>query len=241
MADCFHFPRSAFSRRCRVACARNMATATMTCATTSRPSGFMRFPFTPAIGCCGRRWAAGRFHRRPSCIVDCPSACSARPTRPITTASFKAAVRSMRIVSPAFRSIARQFGLWRNADRQPAVAQPRCLRLGRRSQHRRTVPVPLQPIRFARHLPVRQLRPQQRPRTSFHLLRDVSDEKDSHHGARKLSAGHTVLQRLQPSELCPAQQSGRHSGETGNSNRLWRADKHHFAAHWFAWRRPRRR
>ena len=53
-------------------------------------------------------WRLADSRRRPSCIADCPSACSAHPIRPITMVSFKAAAHSMRIASPVFRSTARQ-------------------------------------------------------------------------------------------------------------------------------------
>jgi len=69
---------------------------------------------------------------------------------------------------------------------------------------------------------------------------DVSDEKDSPHGARKVSVGHTVLQRLQRSKLCLAQQSGGHAGKTRNPDGRWRSDQHDFAANRLVGCRARR-
>ena len=56
-------------------------------------------------------------------------------------------------------------------------------------------------------------------------------KKISHYGTGHVPTRHAVLQCLQPSQLCVAQQSGGHTGKAWNADGIWRGDEHHFASY----------
>ena len=89
---------------------------------------------------------------------------------------------------------------WRHRARHQAVAQSRRLRLRRRSHHRR-----LHRRRFRRQLPVRRQRPQHRARPALHRLRYLHHQTVSTPRGHHLPLRHADVQRLQPSQLRPAQ------------------------------------
>ena len=77
------------------------------CATTSPPSASTRFRFSLRIAGCAHPWQDGRSPRRRSCTPACRSPCSASPTRATATASFRQRAAVCARVFPACRSTAK--------------------------------------------------------------------------------------------------------------------------------------
>ena len=70
--------------------------------------GIYAIPFASAMLFCAHSFAAGRSRKRRSFTPAFPSVCSASPTRPMATAFFKPADRSLRAAFPASRFTAKQ-------------------------------------------------------------------------------------------------------------------------------------